>query len=80
MRNNLSASIQVFRCRPCKGDSTFSNLQFATKGTAVQVTSFLQALTNLLSDQAAGELRFGMAPSGAMELALRTMLDQFGED
>ena len=80
VRNNLSALIQVFRCRPCKGDPTYSNLQFAAKGTAFAVTLFQQALMNLMTDQAEKELRFGMAPPSATERALRSMLDQFSED
>ena len=52
VRNYLGASIQVFRCRPCKGDPTYSHLQFAAKYPAPQVTQFLQALTRLMTDQA----------------------------
>ena len=71
----------MYRCRPpYKGTPSYANFQYASRSTNILITSLLQAMTNLMTDQAGGMLRFGMAPPSATERALHQLVDQLGGD
>ena len=61
-RKEIGQEIQVLRIRVCRGDNRYSNFQFATRSTLPTVTNFAQSMLSILSTQAEGELRYGMAP------------------
>ena len=80
VRVTIASEIQVFRCRECKGNPEFSNLQFASKSVAPTVTNFLNTLSDTLTETAEGNIRYGMAPPSETERALRQLLQSMGDD
>ena len=79
-RTRIAQEIQVFRTRVCIGDNRYSNSQFATRRALATVTNFFQSMMNILTSQAEGELRYGMAPPSSCERALKKELGEMGDD
>ena len=79
IRVKIASEIQVFRCRECKGNPEFSNLQFASRSVTPTITNFLKTLLDTLTETAEGNIRYGMAPPTATERALRQLLQSMGE-
>ena len=79
-RTKIAQEIQVFRFRVCRGDNRYSNFQFATRSSLPTVTNFVQSMLSILTTQAEGELRYGMAPSSSCERALKKLLGDMGGD
>ena len=73
-RTKIAQEIQVFRIRVCSGDNRYSNFQFATRSTQPTVINFVQSMLSILTMQAEGELRYGMAPPSSCERALKKLL------
>ena len=74
MRTKIAQEIQAFRMKTCRGDARYSNFQFATRSNAPTVTSFVQSMPNIMTTQAKGELRYGMAPPSSCDRALKKLL------
>lgn len=79
-RSCIAQEIQVFRIRVCRGDNRYSNFHFATRSAIPTVTNFVSSMLNILTSQADGELRYGMAPPSSCERALKKLLAEMGDD
>jgi hypothetical protein len=73
-RDKMSLELQVFKIRIMKSDKENCIFQFASRSQLPVVTAFLQGLLELLSAQAAGVMKYGMAPPSGVERALKKML------
>ena len=73
-RDKMSLELQVFKIRIMKSDKENCIFQFASRSQLPVVTAFLQGLLELLSAQAAGVMKYGMAPPSGVERALMKML------
>ena len=78
-RVRIAQEIQVFRIRTCRGDNRFSNFQFSTRSSIPIVTNFVSSLLSILTSQAEGELRYGMAPPSSCERSLKKPLADMGD-
>ena len=79
-RKKIAQEIQVFRIRTCRGDNRYSNFQFATRSALPTVTNFVQSMLSILTTQAEGELRYGMAPPFSCERALKKLLGEMSNN
>ena len=70
----MSLEIQVFKVRIMKSDKENCIFQFASRSQLPVVTAFLQGLLELLSAQAEGIMKYGMAPPSGVERVLKKML------
>ena len=79
-RTRIAQEIQVFMIRTCRGHNRYNNFQLATRSTLPTVTSFAQSMLSILTAQADGELRYGMAPPSPCERALKKLMGEMGGD
>ena len=77
-RTKIAGEIQVFRIKTCRGDNRYSDFQFATRSSNVVVTNFVRSMLSILTTQAEGELRYGMASPSPCERALKKLLGEMG--
>ena len=77
-RVRIAQEIRVFRTRTCLGDNRCSNFQFATRSVLRVGANFVSSLLAILTSQAEGNLRYGMAPPSSCERALKKLLADMG--
>ena len=74
VRVRIAQEIYVFRMRACRNGALYSNFQFCARSTLPIVTNFFSSLLAILTTQAQGELRYGMAFPSSCERALKKLL------
>ena len=79
-RVRIAQEIQVFRIRTCRGDNRYSNFQFATRSAIPTAANFVSSSLSILTSQAEGELRYGMAHPSSCERSLKKLLADMGDD
>ena len=67
---------QVFKIKITKNDKDVAIFQAASRSTVPIVTSNLKAIAELLSDQAHGTMKLGMAPPSGIDQTLKKMLTE----
>ena len=72
--------IQAFRIRTCRGDTRYSNFQFATRSSPPVVTNFVSRLLSILTSLVESELRYGMTPPNSCNGSLEELFADMGYD